>query len=88
METGKMLLGEDEGRERTREGEAIVGEVGTSPAAAVPVLEDASQRRETEARLAQLGCRARRASEVILAWKVFQAQKETEDSRAFRVPLV
>jgi len=65
-----------------------VGEAGTSLAAAVPVLGDVSQRRGTGAHLEQPGCRAQRASEVTLVWKVCQAQKETEDNQAFKVPLV
>ena len=81
-------MDEVEGREPTREEEGTVAEVGTSLAAAAPVLDDVSQRRETGAHLAQLGCRAQRANEVIPAWKVCRAQKETEDNRAFKVPLV
>ena len=88
METVKTVLGEDEDRERTREGEATVGEVGTSLAAAVPGRGDALRRKGTEARLEQLACRAQRASEVIQAWKVCLVQREIEDNRAFRVPLV
>lgn len=87
MGTGRSL-DEVGDREPTREEEETVGEVGTSLAAAVPVLEDALQRRGTGAHLVQLGCRAQRANEVIPAWKVCRAQKETEDNRAFKVPLV
>ena len=81
-------MDEVEGREPTQEEEGTVAEVGTSLAAAALVLEDVLQRRETGAHLAQLGCRAQKASEVTLAWKVCQAQKATEDNLAFKVPLV
>jgi len=88
-DTGRgRSLGGVGGREPTHEEEGTVGEVGTSLAAAAPGLGDALQRRGTGAHLVQLGCRAQRANEVIPAWKVCRAQKETEDNRAFKVPLV
>ena len=85
--TVRAAQGEVGGRDRSLEEEGTVAEVETSPAAAAPVLEDASRRRETGAHLAQLGCRVQRVNEGILAWKVCPAQKETEDNRAFKVPL-
>ena len=86
MGTGKVL-DEVEGREASQGEEATVVEEETSLAAAVPALEDVSQRKGTEVHLALRACKAQRVSEATLAWKVYRDRRATEDNPAFKVPL-